>query len=70
MDDREGGDRGMSPQDPYSRGDYRVGEQTRESGDLQVKILSGNAVLLVRGSVGAIGYDLCVAINCIIPSRG
>ena len=27
-------------------------------------------MLLARGSVGAVGYDLCAASNCVIPSRG
>ena len=27
-------------------------------------------MLLARGSVGAVGYDLCVASNCVIPSWG
>ena len=41
-----------------------------EIGELKVKLLRGNAVLPVRGSVGAIGYDLCAASNCVIPSQG
>ena len=41
-----------------------------ETGDLQVKLLRGNAVLLARGSAGAAGYDLCAANNCVIPSWG
>ena len=40
-----------------------------ETGDLQVKLLRGNAVLPGRGSAGAAGYDLCAASNCVIPSR-
>ena len=35
-----------------------------------VKILWENAVLPVRGSAGAAGYDLCAAGSCVIPSRG
>ena len=27
-------------------------------------------MLPMRGSTGAVGYDLCVASSCIIPSRG
>ena len=27
-------------------------------------------MLLAGGRVGAIGYDLCAANNCVIPSRG
>ena len=41
-----------------------------ETGELQVKLLRGNAVLPVRGSARAAGYDLCAASNCIISSRG
>ena len=41
-----------------------------ETSELQVKLLPGNAMLPVRGSAGAAGYDLCVASNCVIPSRG
>ena len=47
----------------------RVGEKMRGIGELQVKILWENAVLLVRGSAGVTGYALCVANNCVIPSR-
>ena len=41
-----------------------------ETGDLQVKLLRGNAVLPARGSAGVAGYDLCAAGNYVIPSRG
>ena len=41
-----------------------------ETGELQVKLLWGNAVLPVLGSAGAAGYDLCAANNYIIPSQG
>ena len=47
-----------------------MGIKTGEIGELQVKLLRENAVLPARGSVGAIGYDLCAASNCVIPSRG
>ena len=47
-----------------------MGIKTGETGELQVKLLRRNAVLSSRGSVGAAGYDLCAASNCIIPSRG
>ena len=40
------------------------------TGELQVKILRENAVLPLRGSAGAAGYDLCAASSCVIPSRG
>ena len=40
-----------------------------KTGELQVKLLQRNAMLPVRGSAGAAGYDLCAASNCIIPSR-
>ena len=42
----------------------------RGTGELQVKTLRENAMLPVCGSVGAAGYDLCVANSCVIPSRG
>ena len=70
VEDREGGDRGMSQHNVDDRGDHRVGIKTGETGELQVKLLRGNAVLPARGSAGAAGYDLCAASNCIIPSRG
>ena len=41
-----------------------------ETGDLQVKLLRGNAVLPARGSAGAAGYDICAARNCILPPQG
>ena len=41
-----------------------------ETGELQVRLLRENAVLPVRGSARAVGYDLCATSNCIIPSRG
>ena len=47
-----------------------MGIKTGETGELQVKLLRGNAVLPVHGSTGAAGYNLCAASNCIIPSRG
>ena len=47
-----------------------MGEEMRGTGELQVKILWENAMLPVRGSARAAGYDLCVAGSCIIPSRG
>ena len=47
-----------------------MGEETRGTGELQVKILRENIVLPVRGSVGAVGYDLCAAGSCVIPSQG
>ena len=60
----------MSPQDLDSRGEHRVSDETRGTGELQVKILWENAVFSVRGSVGAARYDLCAAGSCVIPSRG
>ena len=70
VEDREGCDRGMSPQDVDDRGDHKVGIKTGETGGLQVKLLRGNAVLPARGSAGAAGYDLCAASSCVIPSWG
>ena len=47
-----------------------MGIKTGETGELQVKLLRGNAVLPAWGSAGAAGYDLCAANNYVIPSRG
>ena len=47
-----------------------MGIKMGEIGELQVKLLQRNAVLPVLGSAGVAGYDLCVASNCIISSRG
>ena len=33
-DDRDGGNRGMSPEDQDNRGDYRVGRKTGKTGEL------------------------------------
>ena len=60
----------MSQQNINDRGDRRVGMKTGEIGELQVKLLRGNAVLPVRGRARAVGYDLCAASNCVIPSWG
>ena len=46
-----------------------MGIKTGETGELQVKLLRGNAVLPSWGSARADDYDLCAASNCIIPSR-
>ena len=67
---KEGGGEGTSPQDLDSRGEHRVGEETRGTNELQVKILRENGVLPMRGSAGAAGYDLCAASSYVIPSRG
>ena len=69
VEDREGGGRETSQQDLDSRGDYRVGQEMREIGQLQVKILLRNAMLPVRGSTRVAGYDLCAASNYVIPSQ-
>ena len=42
----------------------------RGIGELQVKVLWENTVLLVRGSVGAAGYDLHVASSYVILCWG
>ena len=60
----------MSQQNVDNRGDRRVGIKTKETSELRVKLLRGNAVLPARGSAGAAGYDLCATSNCVIPSRG
>ena len=67
---QRGGGEGMSPQDLDSRGEHIVGEETRGTDELQVQILRENAALLVCGSAGAAGYDLCAAGSYVIPSRG
>ena len=70
LDSREGGSEGKSPQDLDSRGECRVGQEMRGTGELQVKILWENTVVPLRRSVGAVGYDLCAASSCVITSRG
>ena len=60
----------MSQQNVDDRGDRIVGIKTGKTGELQVKLLRGNAVLPTRGSAGAAGYDLWAASSCVIPSRG
>ena len=70
VEDREGSDRGMSQQNVDDRGDHRVGIKKGETGELQVQLLQGSAMLPTRGSAGVAGYDLCSASNCVIPSRG
>ena len=60
----------MPQQNIGDRGDRRVGIKMGETGEIQVKLLRGHAVLPVQGSAGAAGYDLCTASNYIIPSRG
>ena len=47
-----------------------MGQETRETTELQIKILWENVVLPMCGSVGAADYNLCAAGNCVIPSRG
>ena len=71
LDSREGGgEGGTSPQDLDSRGECKVGQEMRGTGELQVKIFWENAVLPVHGSARAAGYDLCAAGSCVIPSQG
>ena len=40
------------------------------TGELRVKCLRDNAVLPVRGTAGANGYDISVASGCVIPTHG
>ena len=47
-----------------------MGQETREIGELQVKILWERAVLPMCGCAGETGYDLCAAGNYVIPSQG
>ena len=47
-----------------------MGTKLGETGDLQVQLLWENVVPPSAGSAGALGYDLCAAKNCVIPSRG
>ena len=70
LDSREGGGEGISPQGLDNRGGCRVGQEMRGTGELQVEVLQENIVLLVWGSVGVAGYDLCAASYCVIPSWG
>ena len=46
------------------------GSRNERRGELQVKVLWENVVLLVRRSAEAASYDLCVAGSCVIPSQG
>ena len=61
---------GTSRQNVDDRGDHRVGIKTGETGELQVKLFWGNAMLPARGSAKAVGYDICQTTNSVIPSRG
>ena len=50
-----------------------VGREREESGmtgELRVKCLQDNAVLHVRGTAGASGYDISAASGCVIPAHG
>ena len=50
-----------------------VDRERRESGitgELRVKCLRDNAMLLVRGTARATGYDINAASGCIIPTHG
>ena len=58
VEDREGGDRGMSKQDIDDRGDSRVRTRMWEASELQVKLLQGNAVLPEWGSARAVAMTL------------
>ena len=45
-----------------------MGQETRGTRKLQVKILWGKVVLPTWGSAGAAGYDLSVVGSCVMPS--
>ena len=45
-------------------------EESGMTGELRVKCLRDNAVLPIRGSVGAAGYDISAASGYIIPAHG
>ena len=53
-----------------------LGEVDRErkelgmTGELRVKCLRDNAVLPVRGTTRAVGYDISAANGCVIPAHG
>ena len=52
-----------------------LGEVNRErergvTGELRVQYVRDNAVLPVRGTSGAAGYDISSASNCVIPAHG
>ena len=68
--DREGGDRGTLQQNIDGRVDRRVGMQTVETSELQVRLLRENAMLPTQGSAGAGRYDLYAGSNCVMTSRG
>ena len=40
------------------------------TGELRVKCLRDNAVLPIRGTAGAAGYDISAANGCIIHTHG
>ena len=44
--------------------------ESGKTGKLRVKCLQDNAVLPVRGTVGAPGYDISAANGCVIPTHG
>ena len=48
----------------------REREESGMTGELRVKCLRDNAVLPVRGTAGAAGYDISAASGCVIPAHG
>ena len=48
----------------------REREELGMTGELRVKCLWDNAVLPVRGTAGAAGYDISAASGCVIPGHG
>ena len=48
----------------------REREESGMTGKLRVKYLWDNAVLPVRGTAGAAGYDISAASGCVIPAHG
>ena len=48
----------------------REREESGMTGELRVKCLRDNAVLPIRGTVGAAGYDISAASGCVIPAHG
>ena len=47
----------------------REREESEMTGELRVKCLRDNAMLPVRGTAGAAGYDISVASGCVIPAH-
>ena len=67
--ERRDGARDMHQREDLGEVD-REREESGMTGELRVKCLRDNAVLPVRGTAGAAGYDISVASECVIPAHG